>query len=82
MKLLRRIRFGAATLLCIISGAGMLLAQTPGTPVEDRLAKIEAATSVAQAAVRLGIAPGTVKSRSHYALRAMRLAIDEMGGLA
>jgi len=39
-------------------------------------------SSVAQAAVRLGIAPGTVKSRSHYALRAMRLAIDEMGGLA
>ena len=39
-------------------------------------------SSVAQAAVRLGIAPGTVKSRSHYALRALRLAIDEMGGLA
>lgn len=38
-------------------------------------------SSVAEAAQRLGIAPGTVKSRSHYALRALRLAIDEMGGV-
>ena len=37
-------------------------------------------SSVAQAAVTLGIPPGTVKSRSHYALRALRLAIEEMGG--
>jgi RNA polymerase sigma-70 factor (ECF subfamily) len=37
-------------------------------------------SSVAQAAVALGIPAGTVKSRSHYALRALRLAIEELGG--
>ena len=35
--------------------------------------------SVAQAAVRLGIPEGTVKSRTHYALRALRLALEELG---
>jgi RNA polymerase sigma-70 factor (ECF subfamily) len=35
--------------------------------------------SVAQAAHRLGIPEGTVKSRTHYALRALRLALQEMG---
>ena len=34
---------------------------------------------VAEAAQRLGIPPGTVKSRTHYALRALRLALEEMG---
>lgn len=38
-------------------------------------------SSVAQAAQILGIAPGTVKSRTHYALRALRLAIEELGGV-
>jgi len=37
--------------------------------------------SVAQAAVTLGVPPGTVKSRTHYALHALRLALDEMGGV-
>jgi RNA polymerase sigma-70 factor (ECF subfamily) len=37
-------------------------------------------SSVAEAAATLGIPPGTVKSRTHYALRALRLALDEMGG--
>lgn len=37
-------------------------------------------SSVAQAAAALGVPPGTVKSRTHYALRALRLALDEMGG--
>jgi RNA polymerase sigma-70 factor (ECF subfamily) len=36
--------------------------------------------SVAQAAHALGIAPGTVKSRTYYALRELRLAIEELGG--
>ena len=39
-------------------------------------------SSVAQAAEALGVPPGTVKSRTHYALRALRLAIEEMGGVA
>jgi RNA polymerase sigma-70 factor (ECF subfamily) len=36
-------------------------------------------SSVAQAAETLGIPPGTVKSRAHYALKALRLALDELG---
>jgi RNA polymerase sigma-70 factor (ECF subfamily) len=34
--------------------------------------------SVTQAAHALGIAPGTVKSRVYYALRALQLAIEEL----
>ena len=37
---------------------------------------------VAEAAERLGVPPGTVKSRTHYALRALRLALEEMGVVA
>jgi RNA polymerase sigma-70 factor (ECF subfamily) len=37
--------------------------------------------SVAQAAETLGIAPGTVKSRTHYALHALRAALTQMGAL-
>lgn len=37
-------------------------------------------SSVAEAAAALGIPPGTVKSRTHYALRALRLSLEEMGG--
>ncbi|WP_298458615.1 sigma-70 family RNA polymerase sigma factor [uncultured Cellulomonas sp.] len=35
--------------------------------------------SVSDAAERLGIPAGTVKSRTHYALRALRLVLQEMG---
>jgi RNA polymerase sigma-70 factor (ECF subfamily) len=35
--------------------------------------------SVAETAARLGVPPGTVKSRTHYALRSLRMALDEMG---
>ncbi|PRX46094.1 RNA polymerase sigma-70 factor (ECF subfamily) [Prauserella shujinwangii] len=35
--------------------------------------------SVADAALHLGIAEGTVKSRTHYALRALRMALEEKG---
>ena len=37
--------------------------------------------SVAQAAHALGITPGTVQSRIYYALRALRLALEELGGV-
>ena len=37
-------------------------------------------SSVAEAALRLGVPPGTIKSRTHYALQAFKLAVDEMGG--
>ena len=35
--------------------------------------------SVAQASETLGVPPGTIKSRAHYALKALRLALEEMG---
>ena len=38
--------------------------------------------SVADAALRLGIPPGTVKSRTHYALRCLRSALEQMGALS
>jgi RNA polymerase sigma-70 factor (ECF subfamily) len=38
--------------------------------------------SIAEAADTLGVPPGTVKSRTHYALRALRQAVDGMGGAA
>jgi RNA polymerase sigma-70 factor (ECF subfamily) len=37
--------------------------------------------SVAQAAATLGVPPGTIKSRTHYALRSLRLALEERGGV-
>jgi RNA polymerase sigma-70 factor (ECF subfamily) len=37
-------------------------------------------STVAEAAAALGVPSGTVKSRTHYALRALRSAITEMGG--
>ena len=36
-------------------------------------------STVAQASATLGIPAGTVKSRSYYALRALRLALTERG---
>jgi RNA polymerase sigma-70 factor (ECF subfamily) len=35
--------------------------------------------SINEAAAALGIPPGTVKSRAYYALRALRLALEERG---
>ncbi len=36
-------------------------------------------SSSTQASIALGIPPGTVKSRSYYALRALRAALEERG---
>ena len=36
-------------------------------------------STVRETAQTLGIAEGTVKSRTHYALRALKLALAEMG---
>ncbi|MGX7678467.1 sigma-70 family RNA polymerase sigma factor [Jatrophihabitans sp. DSM 45814] len=38
--------------------------------------------SVREAADTLGVPPGTIKSRTHYALHALRLAIEGLGGVA
>ena len=49
---------------------------------EHRLVLVECyyrGCSVAEAAQRLDIPQGTVKSRTHYALAALRLALEEMG---
>lgn len=35
--------------------------------------------SVAEASARLGVPPGTIKSRTHYALRSLRMVLEEMG---
>jgi Amt family ammonium transporter len=53
-KLILRFRqkfsIGAAALLCLVSGSVVVLAQTPGPSLEERLAKIESATASAQSA--------------------------------
>jgi RNA polymerase sigma-70 factor (ECF subfamily) len=38
-------------------------------------------SSVAEAAARLGVPEGTVKSRTHYALHALRTALETLGAL-
>lgn len=46
-----------------------------------QLCYLEGITGV-EAALRLGIPVGTVKSRAFYAMQAFRLAFEEMGGAA
>jgi RNA polymerase sigma-70 factor, ECF subfamily len=61
----------------------LVLAAMQGLSLEHREVLHECyfrGSSVAEAAATLGIPPGTVKSRTHYALRALKLALDEMGG--
>ena len=50
--------------------------------VEHRTAIVECyygGRTVAEAAERIGVPPGTVKSRLHYGMRALRLALEERG---
>lgn len=61
----------------------LLVEEALATLTPDHRAVIVAAyyggRSVAQAAEELGIPAGTVKSRLHYAVRALRLALQERG---
>jgi RNA polymerase sigma-70 factor (ECF subfamily) len=53
-------------------------------PIEHRQALFETyfrGASVAEAAGTLGVPPGTVKSRTHYALHALRQEIDQTRGV-
>jgi RNA polymerase sigma-70 factor (ECF subfamily) len=61
----------------------VVLQALSGLSPEHRAVLIECyfrGASVAEAAQTLGIPPGTVKSRTHYALRALRLALEENAG--
>jgi RNA polymerase sigma-70 factor (ECF subfamily) len=61
----------------------MLLSEAMGQLSEDHRAVITRAyyqgATTAQIAAELQIAEGTVKSRLHYGMRALRLALQEMG---
>jgi RNA polymerase sigma-70 factor (ECF subfamily) len=62
----------------------LVLAALRTLSIEHRRVLIECyfrGASVAEAAETLGVPPGTVKSRTHYALHALRHAIEEMGGV-
>ncbi|MEO7744640.1 MAG: sigma-70 family RNA polymerase sigma factor [Actinomycetota bacterium] len=62
---------------------GWLVADALDRLTPEHRAVIEAmyyqGSSVATAAVDLGLAPGTVKSRTYYAVRALRAIFEEMG---
>lgn len=63
----------------------VLLAALGTLSAEHRAVLVECylrGSSVSQAAATLGIPSGTVKSRTHYALHALRAALHEAGGLA
>lgn len=62
----------------------LVLAALRTLSIEHRQVLLECyfrGASVAEAAETLGVPPGTVKSRTHYALHALREALEEMGGV-
>ena len=72
----------AAGLLSPLATIVLVAKDGPGGPQDHRAVLFECyhrGASVAEAAATLGIPPGTVKSRTHYALRSLRLVLAEMG---
>jgi RNA polymerase sigma-70 factor (ECF subfamily) len=62
----------------------LVLAALRTLSIEHRQVLVECyfrGASVAEAAETLGVPSGTVKSRTHYALHALRQAIEQMGGV-
>ncbi len=67
-----------------IAEASVVAEVLAGLPEHQREAVVETyylGRTISQAAERLGIPPGTVKSRLFYGLRAMRAALEERGVL-
>ena len=65
---------GSTVLSVVDDGAGVDQADLPRL-----FERFYRGRSVAEAAATLGVPPGTVKSRTHYAMRALRLVLEEMG---
>jgi RNA polymerase sigma-70 factor (ECF subfamily) len=68
-----------------LPGRQVVLTAISGLSTEHRQVLLECylrGASVADAAEILGVPPGNIKARLHYALHALRQAIDEMGGVA
>ena len=78
-------------MLAVVPAAGEVESALDRIVLADALASLSAdhravivetyfaGRTVAEAAKVLGIPPGTVKSRSYYALRALKLALAERG---
>jgi RNA polymerase sigma-70 factor (ECF subfamily) len=67
-----------------LPGRQLVLTAMRGLSTEHRQVLLQCylrSASVAAAAETLGVPSGTVKSRTHYALHALRQAIDELAGV-
>jgi RNA polymerase sigma-70 factor (ECF subfamily) len=74
----------ARHLVARLPGRQLVLTAMWGLSTEHRQVLLQCylyGASVAAAAETLGVPSGTIKSRTHYALHALRRAIDETGGL-
>jgi RNA polymerase sigma-70 factor (ECF subfamily) len=63
----------------------LVLAALRTLSIEHRQVLLECyfrGASVAEAAQTIGVPPGTIKSRTHYALHALRQALEKVGGVA